>query len=319
MSSASPTSPTVAVIDIGSNTIKLLVASASPTIQSLYEESFETRLLPCQDFPDKALGEKQLQAALKSISQLLTAARKYSPAKTQLTATHAVRKASNRKAFAARVQEQTGLPLRILAGREEALYIGKGLRQDPALSPLASYHLADLGGGSIEQLYFQHRKLQRAASLSLGAIHLTRKYLPDPSAPLLPPTAHKIVAHLKRCICKSGIDPSQGRHPLICTGGSASIARLILAQQEGKALRDSSHRLPLHKLMSLYESVAPLALSERCKIPLLPSSRADIFPAGLLSLITLGEIAGQSVLHHSFYNLRYGLAAEMLSQLKQNG
>jgi exopolyphosphatase/guanosine-5'-triphosphate,3'-diphosphate pyrophosphatase len=54
-------------------------------------------------------------------------------------------------------------------------------------------------------------------------------------------------------------------------------------------------------------------ISERRAIPRLPPGRADVFPTALVTLIALGKIARASMFRHSFYNLRFGLAAELLA------
>ena len=67
------------------------------------------------------------------------------------------------------------------------------------------------------------------------------------------------------------------------------------------------------ELRTLFEKLAPLTLTERQQFPGLPAGRADIFPAALVTMITIAEIGHIETFHHSLYNLRWGLAADALS------
>ena len=96
-----------------------------------------------------------------------------------------------------------------------------------------------------------------------------------------------------------------------------TCARLLLAGQPWETPAETSPDISITRLRDLFLETAQMALERRCRIPLLPKERADIFPTGLLILLTVAELAGRDFLIHSFYNLRYGLAGELLAELSQ--
>ena len=97
-------------------------------------------------------------------------------------------------------------------------------------------------------------------------------------------------------------------------GGSATVARKILAAFEGKSVEAIPPKIPLDTLRSLFHKVAEINAQQRQKDFGLSPGRADIFPVALLTLITLVEYAEKDYLLHSFCNLRYGLAAQLLAE-----
>jgi exopolyphosphatase/guanosine-5'-triphosphate,3'-diphosphate pyrophosphatase len=68
------------------------------------------------------------------------------------------------------------------------------------------------------------------------------------------------------------------------------------------------------ELTGLLNRVAPLSLEERKKTSGLPPSRADVFPTALATILAVAETAELKEFQHSFYNLRWGLAAEALKR-----
>ena len=101
-----------------------------------------------------------------AIRELLDEASNFSPTKTILVATSAVRDAKNGAQFREKILKATGKTIRILTGDEEATLIGRGLVCDPALSQLSDFYVFDLGGGSLECLAFKGRKDQAVAKSS---------------------------------------------------------------------------------------------------------------------------------------------------------
>ena len=126
--------PSVAVIDIGSNSIKVLVAARSVAggITALTTRTIDARISAGISKADPRLTEEGIARGLDAIGALLKDAAAFSPATTILVATSAVRDAKNGADFRLRVLAATGLTIRILTGDEEAHLIGRGLTCDPA-------------------------------------------------------------------------------------------------------------------------------------------------------------------------------------------
>ncbi|MGA3006660.1 MAG: phosphatase, partial [Opitutaceae bacterium] len=247
------------------------------------------------------------------VRDLLATAAPLAPARTILVATSAVREAANGADFCARVRAATGHDIRILTGGQEAALIGAGLVCDPALAHLDDFYVFDLGGGSLECLAFRARRVTQAVSLPLGCVRLTEKFVPDPSGPLSDPARAAIVAHVQESVARNNFHFSLAGAAAIFAGGTMTAARSVFATQLGKRLQETSPTVTVTDLRALLDRLAPLALAERKKIRGLPPSRADVFPTALATVLALAEAAGLKEFLHSFYNLRWGLAAEALA------
>lgn len=308
--------PTVAVIDIGSNSIKILVAArgANGGLELLYVRTVDTRISAGISRAVPRLSEAGMSAGRAAIASLLADAARFQPVATVLVATSAVRDAQNGPEFRAQVQAATGHGIRILTGDEEANLIGRGLTCDPALSALRDFYVFDLGGGSLECLAFRQRQIERAASLQLGCVRLTEAFVSDPAAPLAESAIAAIAAHSRRLLESSPfaftLPPDAAA---IGTGGTVTVARAILAEQAGQTLETSAPTVTVAQLRTLRDWLAPLPLAERKRIPGLPPARADVIPAALITLIAIAEAGRIERFHHSLYNLRYGLADEALA------
>jgi len=307
----------VAVIDIGSNTIKLLVATraAAGPITTLHFAAEEVRISRGLGAARPVLSEEGMARGLAAIQRLLAVAGRFAPRETVLVATSAVRDAANGAVFCARIAAATGHPVRILTGDEEANFIGRGLMVDPALTGLCDFYLFDLGGGSLECLMFCGRATAQALSLPLGCVRLTESCVPDPAQPFTAADRASIAATVREVLAASGfrfaLPPAS---PAVATGGTVTAARAILAAQTGRSLEETPATVSTAELEQLLGLTAPLPLPQRRAVPGLPSKRADVFPAALATLLEVAGLAQVDRFAHSFYNLRYGIAAESLDR-----
>ena len=171
----------VAIIDIGSNSIKLLVAtrSAGGHVTALTHRTIDARISAGISRAAPRLSEDGMSRGVEAVHTLLADAAPFAPAHFVLVATSAVRDAHNGADFIARVRALTGHTIRILTGDQEANLIGRGLTCDPALTTLRDFYVFDLGGGSLECLAFRDRQIAQAVSLQLGCVRLTDKFVAE--------------------------------------------------------------------------------------------------------------------------------------------
>ena len=307
--------PSVAVIDIGSNSIIVLVASRAPNgdLTTLTTRTIDARISEGISKTDPRLSKGGMTRGLEAIRALLAEAASFSPARTVLVATSAVRDAKNGAEFRQRVRAVTDHDIRILSGDEEAKFIGRGLTCDPALAGLRDFYVFDLGGGSLECLAFQDRQIAQAVSLQLGCVRLTEKFVRDTEAPFAAAETNAISAHTRASLEDAAISFSLPRGAVVVgTGGTVSTVRAILAARGGQTFEQSDSLVTVASLRELLADVGCLSLTERKKIPGLPPPRADVFPTALATLIAVAEIGRLAAFRNSLYNLRYGLAAEAL-------
>ena len=310
-------SGSVAVIDIGSNSIKVLVATRAldSRVAALKTHTIDARISAGISRAAPRLTEEGMARGLDAIRTLLADATPFAPVATVLVATSAVRDAQNGGDFRERVRAATGHTIRILTGDEEANLIGRGLTCDPALASLRDFYVFDLGGGSLECLAFWDRRIQHAVSLQLGCVRLTEKFVADSAQPLAAAAAKAISLHTHEILTQSGFAFSLPSAAVaVGTGGTLTTVRTIAAAQAGRTLEQTDPSITVAQLRVLLASLGAMSLADRRKVPGLPPARADVFPTALATLITVAEIGRFDAYRHSLFNLRYGLADEALGR-----
>lgn len=310
-------SPVVAVIDIGSNSIKILVASRDEAgrIRALQTKTIDARISAGISREKPALSPEGMAHGLAAIRELLVEASPFSPARIVLVATSAVRDAANGGDFRARVKSATGHDIRVLNGEEEASLIGRGLVLDPALVALRDFYVFDLGGGSLECLRFRDRVITQSASLQLGCVRLTERFIKEPAALLQSGECNALARHVRDELKRSGFRFPVVAPAAVFAGGSMSTVRAIKGARHGLSLEDTPAIIGTDTLGGLLDELALMTLEQRKAVPGLPAARADVFPAALVTMITLADYAHIERFHHSLHNLRWGLTEEALETL----
>ena len=141
--------PRRAVIDIGTNSVKLLVAEvAGATVTPLLEQSEQTRL-GRGFYETHRLQPEAIRQTAQAVAEFAGRAGKFSPVSTRVIATSAARDALNAAELIAAIKASAGLPVEIISGEQEADWAFLGVTSDPALAgqPLL---ILDVGGGSTE-------------------------------------------------------------------------------------------------------------------------------------------------------------------------
>lgn len=306
----------VAVIDIGSNTIKLLVAARSATggLDTVHFAAEEARIGSGLGAERPTLTDDSIARGSAAVVRLVALARTFTPAQIALVATSAVRDAANGADFTNRLFTATGLSVRILSGTEEADAIGRGLAADPALAGARDFYLFDLGGGSLECLEFRERRATQSVSFRLGCVRLTERCQADPTAPFTA-ADHLTVATVVRREFAAGAFHFALPAPAaaVATGGTVTTVRAMLAAAAGRSLDENGTSVTVAELTQLLRRSAALPLTARRALPGLPAARADVFPTALATILEVAQLAGIERFTHSFYNLRYGIADELLT------
>jgi exopolyphosphatase/guanosine-5'-triphosphate,3'-diphosphate pyrophosphatase len=299
----------VAAIDIGSNSIRQIVAdvSADGAIQVVDEMKAAPRLAAGLS-TNGALSEASIQAAIEAIERMATLARQLGASRIDSVATSAVREASNASAFVAEIQRRTGLRVRVLDGDEEARLSFR--------SAVAHFDMGvgrtvvvDIGGGSLELALSAEGVIERLSSFPFGAIRLTEDYLPDGVTP-------KAVRKLRRVV-RNGIRDELPRRDwrgaqLIGSGGTfTNLAGIHLARQ-GIITAQSVHasHIPRADLEHILDTLVDMTPDERRATPGLNPERADIIVAGIAVAAEVVRRVEARELVVSRYGIREGLLLE---------
>ena len=309
----------VAVIDIGSNSIKVLVATRAEGggLRTLLSRTIDARISAGLSRAAPHLSEAGMESGLQAVRALLAEAAAFSPARMVLVATSAVRDAQNGAEFRDRLRLATGHDIRILSGHEEANLIGLGLSADPALRGLQDFYVFDLGGGSLECLAFRERRIGQAVSLPLGCVRLTERFVRDPALPLTETARAELTAHARETLTRAGFAFSLPAGAVaIGTGGTVATARAIFGARDRVPFESTNPVVTVAQLQELLAWIGALPLAQRQAIAGLPPARADVFPVALVTLIAVFEVGGFSSCQNSLHTLRHGLADEALAALE---
>lgn len=173
----------VASIDIGTNSVLLLVAEKDNNGFNVLHEIQEIPRLGEGVDRDKRLGSESCKRVLNVLKSYKSYLSQYYPEamrNTIVTATSAVRDASNRNSFLASVLSETGWNIRLLSGEEEAQTTYKGALSVLNTSLEESYLILDIGGGSTEIAYGCGLNLTAGISIDMGSVRYSERFFHEP-------------------------------------------------------------------------------------------------------------------------------------------
>lgn len=299
----------VAVIDLGSNSFKSLIAEG--THLNCVSEAYEdVRLL--ERHGTGSISPEKFELGIRAVKKLFDSAREHAPAATAIVGTSVFRTATNARAFADAVFESTGTPLRVLSGEEEAEGIAAGVATDLLVRDLSHVPaIFDLGGGSLEYIGNGGNHVR---SWRLGAVRILREFVANPEAALPQGTIRKIRDHVRECTGPELGARVSAKTPLVFCGGVLAIAHRVLAKKAEIAPALFPRKIPTIRLAVLLDHLAMRTAEERAELDGVPASRADIFPAALAVVLEVAEICGAEELIFSPRNLRYGIASELFAE-----
>ncbi|MCX8031388.1 MAG: hypothetical protein N3A59_07425 [Thermodesulfovibrionales bacterium] len=284
-----------AIIDIGSNTLRMLIGYVKDgKIYRLNSMRAVTRLGEGikKNF---CLSTKNIEKSIHSLIQFRNVYKQFNVKKVYAFGTSALREALNAAEFLSEVKEKIGIQIEIISGDKEAELTLRGIMVNLKNQTFCcnSFLIIDIGGGSTEWV-FKNKEFYRG-SLPIGAIKLTEKHL------LLDPPTVAQIERLKSFI-KTQIESSQlklllnnnyslNNIKLIATGGTPTTLATIdlnLPSYDGNKI--NLHKIYYNNLKSLFESLYGKPLVERIKIVGLEQDRADIIIPGTAILISFMEL-----------------------------
>ncbi|HNA27699.1 MAG TPA: Ppx/GppA phosphatase family protein [Nitrospira sp.] len=281
--------PKLAVLDIGTNSIHMVLAEVQPDYSYKILDRFKdmTRLGDGV-FTSRRLSDQAMMRGLEVIRALVTLARNKGYEQIEAVATSAVREARNGGEFLDHVAQQTGLVVRVITGAEEARLIFLGVQNSVAL-PEQPTLVIDIGGGSVEVIVGNRETVFQARSLKLGAIRLKDLYLPKtpPSKGMLGELEQAVTVQLK-----AGLGPYKTKRieQIIATSGMAgNLAEVIHLQRTGRPLPQLNlAHVTAKEIAAVEKRLAGASLKTRLAMPGLDPKRVDtLLPATIVFRILL--------------------------------
>ena len=271
-----------AAIDVGTNTVRLLVADVEEPgmYRAVFQEQVITRLGERVQ-ETGVLSPGAVERTFQVLKRYAETARELGVGEVVAVATSAAREAKNRAEFLDRVRTELALDLQVISGEDEATLTAIGVSH--ALGPdHANMLIVDIGGGSTEFTAYQQGRNAGHLSLPIGVVKLTEAHLKGdpPSLPELEGAAISIRESLRKV-------PEPLQHPqgaiLVGTAGTPTTLAAIdlgLATYDGE--RVTGHRLSRRRIEALLQYLTSLPLTDRRQIVGLEPARADVIVAGTL-------------------------------------
>lgn len=275
----------VAVIDMGSNSIRLLLAELKSGKLLQAEKQLRMTRLGSGVAQTGRLQADNMNATLEAIREFKAVSDGYGAKTLGAFATSAVREAENGVEFAARVQRETGVTVEIISGEEEAELGFKGVLA--GLKRPARVLVIDIGGGSVELILGDSNGIDQKISLPLGAVRMTEGWLPQDPPELLEMDLMRVeirsqLAGFRGAVKDFGPDIAVG------IGGTATaLGAIALEMDRYDRGRIQGYRMDLAALGSILNRLCGMSLDARRQVPGLQPKRADIIIAGALVLETI--------------------------------
>ncbi|MGV1050312.1 MAG: Ppx/GppA family phosphatase [Solirubrobacterales bacterium] len=302
----------VAVIDIGTNSSRLLVADvAAGRVSPIERRSRVTRLGRGVDLSGR-LSAEAIEDVCAAVGDYVEAIRELGAERVDAIATSAVRDAANGGAFVAELRERFALSARVLDGEEEArlTYLGATSEHVPARSTL----VVDIGGGSTELIVGRGGEIAFHTSLQVGVVRHTERYVGSdpPTAIELESLAGDVRGEIEAAIGGGvGVGVEEG---IAVAGTPTSLAAIELELDPYDPNRVHGHVLQLPAIQRILSTLASLPLAERARIAGLHADRAPTIVAGVVILIETMRAFGLEQIAVSEHDILYGTAIAAAEQ-----
>jgi exopolyphosphatase / guanosine-5'-triphosphate,3'-diphosphate pyrophosphatase len=303
------------VLDVGSNTVHLLVVDAHPGARPLPAHSHKVELRLAELLDDGgAIGPDGVERLIAVVKDALQAAEDKGVEDVLPFATSAVREAANAEDVLTRVAEETGVRLRVLTGEEEARLTFLAARRWYGWSA-GKLLVLDIGGGSLEIAYGLDEEPDAAVSLPLGAGRLTVGWLPGD-----PPAQEDVRAlrrHVRAEIARIVGDFSRHGAPdhVVATSKTfKQLARIAGAARSAEGLY-VQRRLTRQALEQWVPKLGAMPVEKREQLPGVSDGRAPQLLAGALVAEAAMDLFGVEELEICPWALREGVILRRLDHL----
>jgi exopolyphosphatase / guanosine-5'-triphosphate,3'-diphosphate pyrophosphatase len=305
----------VAVIDLGSNSFRLVVFMAGNRWWKRTDEIYEPVRIGEGLAATGRLGRKPIERALATLdvfSHFCRASGLGADA-VDAVATSAIRDAANAESFLERARERFGLPIRVLSRETEARY---GYLAAVNSTTLEDGYVFDLGGGSMQLVRVEDRLARASGSWPLGTVRMSERFLP-PNGPAKRKQLEELREHLAVELAGApwltATEGGDKGRRLVGIGGT--VRNLALAAQRATGLPSSGVQgtmIERDVLDELVQRLAALPASERASVPGVKPARADLILAGAIVVQAVLKAGGFEGMETTEAGLREGIFFERL-------
>jgi exopolyphosphatase/guanosine-5'-triphosphate,3'-diphosphate pyrophosphatase len=301
----------LATIDLGTNTVRLLVADVvrGGSWTSVHEEQRVTRLGEGLAAAGE-LGAAPMARTAATVREYVERARALGARRIRVVGTSAVREARNGPSFAATLERDSGAPVEVVSGEDEARLAVRGVL-DGLGRPRGTLVVFDIGGGSTEYIVVRDGAIADATSLGLGVVPLAERFpFPGPAEreryrAMTDDVGRRLRRELPASVQGTRVDE------LVGTAGTVTtLAALDLGLETYDRTRVQGHRLSLDALARQRARLSALTVEERADLPCLEPGRADLVLPGLAIVEETLALLRVASLVVSDAGLREGMMAD---------
>ena len=304
----------IAAIDIGTNSIHMVIAQATlPGSFDVVDREREVVQIGAGSFEGGRLRAEAIRRTVDALTRFAQLARRHQVDRILCTATAAVREARNGGEFLAAAREASGVSPRVIPAEEEGRLIYLAVKSALQLDDKPSL-IVDIGGGSMQLVVGDREKLHLAVSAPLGALRLAE------TAEMSDPPSRRDLQRLRRLIRKQArecLEKVAAFSPRQVYGSSGSIHALAeIAHWEetgGPIEQMNGHLLTVHALDRTIRRLARMTTPERERLPGIDAKRAEIIVPGALVLAHVLEEVGAEGIVLSDFGVREGLVTDYIT------
>jgi exopolyphosphatase/guanosine-5'-triphosphate,3'-diphosphate pyrophosphatase len=306
----------IATIDIGTNTVLLLIAERTSRgeLVAVSEQATITRLGEGVD-RTRSLAPAAIARTTACLDAYAEAIRAAGVTRVAVVGTSAMRDAQGGEAIRSHVRSVLGVEARTISGDEEARLTFTGAVSGLGVSPGERVVVFDIGGGSTEVVSGEvadggSPRLDFAKSFDVGSVRLTERHVRTD-----PPTLAELAAVAEGT--RSAFDElprllgQSDRPPVGIAGTMTTLAAVSLEMDPYDGPRVHGHTMPVSELSRVVDRLAAADLATRRTLKGMEPKRADVIVAGGVLARTLLEKLGASAVRISDRGVRWGLAMEL--------
>ena len=295
-----------AVIDIGTNSIKLYVAELGPdgSLATVIDKNNIARLGEGMD-EERTLQQEAIRRNAEAVAEFADLAKSNGAGEIVAVGTMALRTAKNAKDFIDAVRDLSGIEVRVIPGEEEAEFAYLAVLSGIS-ARVARLAVCDVGGGSTEFIFGGQAGIDRRFSINLGAVKVSADYLSSD-----PPSSKEVedaISYVLDVLKENGVNDNMPVDKLVGIGGtitSMGAVKFKMEKYDPDVIQGSIlTRDDVDSLIALFRSVP---LDERRSIIGLQPKRAEVIIGGACIVRGIMESLGTDELTMSDRGLRHGL------------
>jgi exopolyphosphatase/guanosine-5'-triphosphate,3'-diphosphate pyrophosphatase len=311
----------VAVVDIGTNSTRLLVADVTED-GGLTERERRTKVTRLGDRLGETgvLSDDAMARVLATLAEYRTVIEQQGVERSVAVLTSAVRDAANGDGFLARVRAQgDGLDARVIAGDEEARLTFRGATSERALRDVTPTLVIDVGGGSTELVVGAGDAVSFHVSTQAGVVRHTERHLG--SDPPTPNELRALAADVRSTYAEAVPDAFRrtASTAIAVAGTATSLGAIDLNLEHYEPHLVHGHVVSLIACRRILERLAALPEAQRREIRGLHPDRAPTIVAGVVMVIEAVELFGLDAIVVSDHDILRGAALEAVHRARPKG